>query len=397
MSLRHPVATLRGDLGHDSRWPALEGVRGIAIIGVVVYHVVRAWVGGGAWNGQGVHDDKVPEVLWWLAMGRLGVDVLFVLSGFLVYRSWESIRKHAPSRRNAIGTYAFRRGQRIMPAYWLSLAVFIPWLAPELLEPENWRKLLLFLTAQSYWVPRLPDMVNTVYWTLTTEILFYVLLPVLAIGLRRHPWAVWAACVVLSTLWVHGNVDAWRGDLPAGWIAGRLDQFVLGAAASVALARHEAGRRSRAVELAAHPATPWLALAGVVALSQYQGSILSTDTADWWAALLHPALAVCFGAIVVHLTQRPAPTWTMTTWLRFTALISYSIYLWHFPILVEGIDAAGQKGSGLAPTLDKLAVVALLLVVVVAISTASYLLAERAAITARARRGSASAPAKPAA
>lgn len=382
-------AAIATDLGHHQRWPALEGLRGVAIIGVVVYHVVRIWAGGGSWQSG----ERVPEPLWWLAVGRFGVDVLFVLSGFLVYRSWESIRtRAATTRAGAVRTYLFRRGQRIYPAYWLSLAVFIPWLAPELLRPENWRHLLLFLSGMAYWIRGLPDGVNTVYWTLTTELLFYLLLPVLAIGLRRRPVLVYLPCVALSYVWVHGEVEGIRGDLPAGWIAGRLDQFVVGAVISVLLARQEAGIRVRAVEVARHRAVPWIALGALLWLGQLQGSMLSTARADWVAALLHPGAALCFAALTLHLTLRPPPRWSVWGPLRFVALISFSIYLWHYPILVEGFAAFDQSGQGLVPTPAMVAVLVGLLTVVLVVSVASYLLAERPAIRARSRRAAGTRP-----
>jgi peptidoglycan/LPS O-acetylase OafA/YrhL len=389
MSVRHPAHAIRDDLSHEQRFPALEGLRGVAIIGVVLYHAVRIWVGSGSWNGGGTHPDKVPEALWWLATGRLGVDLLFVLSGFLVYRSWESIRHHAATKARALGTYAFRRGQRIYPAYWLSLAVFSVWLAPDLLHLGNWRQLLLFIPAQAYWVRGLPDQVNTVYWTLTTELLFYALLPILALGLRRRPWPVWLASVALSYAWVHGELEGVRGDLGAGFIGGRLDQFVIGAVISVLLARAEAGQEGRAVRWARHRAVPWIALGAVLWLGQLQGSMLSTARHDLVAALLHPALALSFAAMTLHLTQRPVPRWMTAHWLRFTALVSYSIYLWHYPILFQGFEAAGTAGDGLAPTPVKLAVLAALIGVIWLVATASYLVAERSAIRARTRRSGA--------
>ncbi len=371
----HLLAPFRSDLEHHPRWPALEGLRGIAMIGVVVYHVVRLVAGGGVWA------DQVAPPLRWLAGGRFGVDVLFVLSGFLVLRSWESIRSRSDSPLRALGTYAFRRGQRIYPAYWLSLLVLVPLLAPELLGTETLRRLFLFVGAQAYWVRGLPDLVNTVYWTLTTEVLFYVLLPLVAIGLRRRPWPVYLATAALSFAWVNGQLEGMRGELPAAFILGRLDQFVVGSAAAVLLTRHEQGRSSRTVSAAGHPVVPWIALATLAGLSHLQGSMLGTARDDWVAAALHPAVSLAFAALVLHLTLRPSPRFLENDGLRFIALISYSVYLWHFPILSEGLEAAGLDGTGATQIGEVGLVVAGLLVLVLVVSALSYLVGERPAMS----------------
>lgn len=375
-----PLAPFRSDLEHRPKWPALEGLRGLAMIGVVVYHVVRLVAGGGVWAGQ-------VDAPWrWVAGGRFGVDLLFVLSGFLVFRSWESIRSRAASTVRALGSYAFRRGQRIYPAYWLSLAVLVPLVAPDLLSADAWRRLLLFVGAQAYWVRGLPDAVNTVYWTLTTEVLFYVLLPAVAIGLRRKPWPVYLATVALSFTWVNGQLEGIRGELPAAFIFGRLDQFVVGSAAAVLLTRHGEGRPSRTVTAATHPVVPWIAIGVLAGLSHVQGTMLGTSRHDWVAAAMHPAVAFVFAALVVNLTQRPSPRFLENQPLRFLALISYSMYLWHYPILSEGLEAADLAGTGAAHPAKLALVLAVLLVAVVVVSAVSYLVGERAAMKARARR-----------
>lgn len=353
------------------------------MVGVVLYHVVRLVAGGGVWTEQ------VAPPFRWVAGGRFGVDLLFVLSGFLVFRSWESIRSRAESSLRALGNYAFRRGQRIYPAYWLSLVILVPLVAPDLLSVDSWRRLLLFVGAQAYWVRGLPDAVNTVYWTLTTEVLFYVLLPLLAVGLRRRPWPVYLATVLLSFTWLNGQLDSIRGDLPAAFILGRLDQFVVGSAAAVLLARHEEGRTPRSVTAAAHPVVPWLAIAALAVLSHLQSTMLGTSRHDWVAASLHPAVAFVFAVLVVHLVQRPSPALLANTSIRFLALISYSVYLWHYPVLAEGLDAAGLLDTGAEQLPKVVVVVAVLLVVTLAVSGISYLVAERPAMRARARRAAA--------
>src|SRR2546422_6422309 len=138
--------------------PTLDGVRGLAVLLVLAFHTL------GTFSPPSLH-----PLLWPLAGGTLGVDIFFVLSGFLLVRSWEASR--------SLKTFWWRRARRILPAYWVSLAVLVPLQAPRLLHDA--RSLALFASMQTFLQPRLPWAVNAAYWSLTPEVHFYFLLPAL--------------------------------------------------------------------------------------------------------------------------------------------------------------------------------------------------------------------------
>ncbi len=88
-------AALAHDLEAPSTWPALDSVRGLAVVGVVLLARVP--------RSAAVSPTGAPFWRWPLGTLRLSVDMFFVLSGFLVIRSWHSIRGRSSGSRPALG------------------------------------------------------------------------------------------------------------------------------------------------------------------------------------------------------------------------------------------------------------------------------------------------------
>jgi len=156
---------------------ALDGLRGIAAMAVVIHHLV---------GRQGLYAN--PDVEGWLALGSLGVDVFFVISGFIIP---SLLLKTQPGARLSL-RFLLRRLVRLLPPYWLavvfsalSLYVAGSALSAGVAEPAVW----LCHLSQSCGSLKITWW-NGVFWSLPVEIQFYAIAAVavpIALTLTR-PW-----------------------------------------------------------------------------------------------------------------------------------------------------------------------------------------------------------------
>jgi peptidoglycan/LPS O-acetylase OafA/YrhL len=363
------VPVLAEDLDRPTRWPVLDGFRGLAVLAVVGYHAVKLVLEA---HGR-VAADPMPWTQWPLGIGRFSVDAFFVLSGFLIVTAWD--------RRPELRRFFARRVRRIWPAYLATVVVLVPLLAPEVLD-SAW-DLLLLVTLQGHLSPGLTQSVNVPWWSLTTEVQFYVLVPVLAPLLHRRflRWVLLAGACALSAWW--WALAAEETALSGSLLPGRLPQFLVGALVGIAI-------RERAADVLTWSlaASRWIgrvAVGGIVALGLYlgaNGTYHRRDVAfDLW---IEPLSAVCLGLLLLHLVVRAEQgqrTLLDARPLRLAGLTSYSLYLWHFPILVAAVSWIDVTRS---PS-DAVLAVTLGLAASVAVSLVSYRLVERPALHGRRR------------
>jgi peptidoglycan/LPS O-acetylase OafA/YrhL len=298
---------------HNGRqfMPALQSLRGLAALWVVIYHLDVSLSGA-----------QLPLLgISGIRVGWLGVDLFFVLSAYLLGQPF--LEGRAPH----YGKFLADRFRRIAPAYYAATGISVA--------------VILFLF-RSQWHP-LPALatlvfvnnstqdtlyaVNPVFWSLAVEMQFYLLLPFLARLFRgRHwPWAL-AGCVAVAVLF-RGLTFAHGGPLGllAGtfWLPAFMAHFGVGLAAA----------RLRTVS------SPFLAsLAGVllvglpVALWIPQGSIGFGFESLAGQVLVRPLAAAGFALLVlaagtpgrVRRALEVAP-------LKTLGDISYSLYLVHLP------------------------------------------------------------------
>jgi peptidoglycan/LPS O-acetylase OafA/YrhL len=356
-------AALAHDLDAPSTWPALDSVRGLAVVGVVLWHMYRV---------SGVSPTGAPFWRWPLGTLRLSVDVFFALSGFLVIRSWHSIRGRAPGSVRALGEFWKRRARRVLPAYWVSLAVLLVVIARPVLH--NPRHLFLFASLSEYVRFWLPSQVNVVYWSLSVEWHFYLLVPLVAfLMMRIGRWTVLAGTIFLSFMW-WSHVPPM--DLPQGFVFGHLDQFVVGAIAGELVVAHASGSTHWIVRALRRPWFGAAVAAAMLAVGTYHGWRLHGGPELKLDALLHPVFGILSAALLVHLLTRPGRPRLENRTLRLLGLLSFSLYLWHWPILVHGVQWSRSYQvlpDALWVPLSEGTFVAIALVV----ATASYLLVER--------------------
>jgi peptidoglycan/LPS O-acetylase OafA/YrhL len=324
----------------------------------------------------------ISSLWWWMGTGRLGVDAFFVLAGYLVIGSWHSCRARAASTVAAIRDFASRRAWRIFPPYLAMLVILVPLLRPELLRPAGWGDLTRLATLQGYLEVHLPATLNVPIWSLTTEAHFYLVAPLMAwLVARVGGWRLWVLAAPFGLWWVQGT---WRGEHAAALLPGRIDQFLLGAAVAALLARVANGQRSRLVEaLTTKGALPVLTLA-LLAVGTYHGATFQHPIDGLWPDLVHPAAAVLMAGILVRLVAGPPVKLLEHPALVWLGGISFSLYLWHYPIIDQGLRLTGGTDGPMAQAV-------LTCLVLVALAVGVALLSQRLVEAPTLRRRSAAA------
>lgn len=354
----------------------LDGLRAFAVIAVFARH---AWGLAGSpavtlpsrWIGL-PDVDLTPFVV----MCSNGVDLFFVLSGYLLARSFLTADldgRPAPSLRR----YTRTRLYRVLPGYWFSLAalvlIFLPALSDEkaVFSVHGALAVLghipvlqtVFTFSYGVWGPGSP------YWTLTLEILFYLSLP-WAVRLfygRRAPWALLGSLMLtlgwltMARFWFAGAMS-WIADHSARdgaspafvrfWLGKQLPgyAFSFGVGIFVAKVTLLLARRTRPVPTWLAPASFLCGLATVaysmrwLGLRTLQGTfydalvLINTNSfeAKMFYYLEGTSMAVGFGLIVFGLVLGQRSAWSAPfrmSGLRLVGLLGFGIYLWHMPFL----------------------------------------------------------------
>jgi peptidoglycan/LPS O-acetylase OafA/YrhL len=147
------------------KYPAIDVLRALAALAVVGCHCVAL----GKWEPT-----SLGTFGYWLQYGWLGVDLFFVISGFVITST--AIKLRGLPWREYASVFWLRRGARILPLYYLTLIAFLLLVDHRAVTGDNAVKQIathVFLIHQ--WWPETAGSINGVTWTLGIEILFYLL------------------------------------------------------------------------------------------------------------------------------------------------------------------------------------------------------------------------------
>lgn len=368
-----------------TRIPSLDGYRGVAALGVLVYHTSDyADFLDNSRAGSHLLDN----------LGNFCVAVFFLLSGIVIFLPFVSASLSGAAAP-ATAPFLIRRFLRIFPGYWIALIAWAATASPDARAIGTvWGKVLMTEPYDARIKYVLAGL--GVSWTLTIEVAFYLLLPVyaalVALVARRAPDAggrLRIHLIGLGALYLVPNlwrlfVDRWTNHPTHvfNWLPHFLDWFALGMLLGTLFAwRAAGGRLPRAVtQLADRPWTCWtLSLACYCIIVVLKGDRIhwemkeSTAQTGW--RMFFQGLAAFFVLLPAVLGSRRQPAMRLfqARPVVFAGTISYGIYLWHTIVLNWMPDLFASTSGWVRLSLMSAVVAA----VTIPIATASYYLVER--------------------
>ncbi|MDJ1112935.1 acyltransferase family protein [Microbacterium dauci] len=295
--------------------PHVDGLRAFAVLPVVLFHLGAQWIPG----------------------GFVGVDTFFVISGYLItgilWREMDT--EPGDPRRFSIWVFYQRRALRILPALVVVFAAvvvmsaFVQSPAAQAALGSQVLAATLFVSNFYFWQnedyfaadPSSQPLLHT--WSLAVEEQFYLLFPLLlflvARWMRRHVLAVLAAIIALS---LAASIVVTAHEPGTAFYLLPTRAWELGAGALLAVWQLRRGRTS---------SSPWIAAVGLVLVV---GSVFLIDKSMPFPGAV--AIAPVLGAVLLI-------GWARGTWVGrvlefrpfiYIGTISYSLYLWHWPVIV---------------------------------------------------------------
>jgi len=317
------------DHSDHGRLPALDGIRGFAVLWVMLHHFLA---------GAAHHNPILNGIFAFARYGYWGVDIFFVLSGFLI----TGILLDTRGADNYFRSFYARRALRIFPLYYFALYlvfVLVPLFHPLSAQQSAMAKQQIWMWA---YVGNIAMVVKNApifdaggikllhFWSLAIEEQFYLVWPAVVLMFsRRGLVVICSALIVLATV-SRITLDQIGIEQPMAsfFTLSRLDGLALGAIAAV-LARGAGG-----LERWIRPAK-WLGVSAVIALAL---ALLAMQM-QWLEPLpgycVPPLRLGVFVSVLVLAvgSAGPARQALSSTWLRFLGKYSYALYVFHYMLI----------------------------------------------------------------
>jgi len=330
--------------------PTFDAFRGLAVLAIVVYHLIL--------RSEWVPESGVLRSLF--VTGPLSLDVLFLVSGFVLF-----LPVAVKGSLGRAGGFFLRRFARIAPAFYVSLLVILVLFPLLVQDPDSaglpprdalavlYHALFIHNEVSIAFDAYYPGFgVNPAVWTLSVEIVFYLLLPLVAARYRRRPFLGLAIAVLITVAWrilldpgtnyLENAINP--SDLHQVWKQFPLFavDFAAGMTTAVLYVDVVRGRRlqvfrerSTAIALASLAALAVLLVLIGTTLTASRDPLVIAGTGfqePLVASVLFPLLVATF-ALSVSLTT--GPLWRALTNrpIRKLGDISYGIYLYHLLVI----------------------------------------------------------------
>ena len=340
--------------------PALDGLRGIAIIMVLLYHCF------------------FPLWKFGASAGWVGVDLFFVLSGFLITGILLDSRKS----KTYFKTFYLRRSLRIFPLYYLFLICFFLispfFIAPGKLWPyqyyfdhqiwywfyaPNW-----LITFDNHWPP-VPKPLLDHFWSLAIEEQFYLLWPLLVFVFNRRALILICLVLIFQSIIIRNIFENIGKDYSSSYVFtfARLDAISIGALIAIML-RSEIGKGF----LEKHTLKVLLgSFVTLVLLTLFTHTFNLKN--EYFIRIGYTVIGLFFGAYMVWAmaTGSVANTISDNKFFKFFGKYSYGIYIYHWlvsPLLTDQLGKYFSQFTSRSPWLLASFITVLIIIVMSVIS-----------------------------
>jgi peptidoglycan/LPS O-acetylase OafA/YrhL len=192
----------------------LDGVRAIACLSVVAFHINLIAMSYHLWQPYPASNFLVSAIAM---QGGSGVTLFFVLSGFLLFMPYAKALLFAGEQWPSIKRFYVRRIFRIWPGYYVALILLVVLSQPQYLTPAHLPELGLFTIFLMDSTKQTFQQLNGPFWTLAIEWQYYMLLPFIALGFHKlvgsgsiqQRW--WRLMACLGALAAWGVLSRWWG------------------------------------------------------------------------------------------------------------------------------------------------------------------------------------------
>lgn len=321
-------------------YPFLDGIRGIAILWVFLFHSLGESYGWNhfPWRGwlRSFDEPRSLVLLFPLSLGGLGVAIFFAVSGFCIHLS------HVRNREKGWRYFFHRRFFRIYPAYLAAILIFFflwPWHNYSLYSPTSFKSIIAHLFGVHNLYIHTKFDINPSMWSIGTELQLYAVYPLLLIVMSKLGWGYGLIAMLVFELFVKAigsGITEDRQSLQMFALSNSPFAFWFSWAIGAYVAQNSIIERRESFKWVDFRVLILLNLAAVLykplAFASFPLIAFATAVAiDRYIAKRWHSIKLPFGRTV----------WNHLTWL---GIISYSVYLVHQPILAQAGNLLAKLG-----------------------------------------------------
>jgi peptidoglycan/LPS O-acetylase OafA/YrhL len=318
------------------RLAVINGMRGYAILGVIYFHLIGTFLNQPGWQPSSIGNLSFYPFTF-LGNGWLGVNLFFILSGFVLYLPYANGSRQITSSSDTWSFYK-HRASRLFPLYYTLLIISMIFIAHEINVQDFsfWKNLLLMSTftfnfTKETFIPQS----NYVLWSLGIEVLFSVAFPLLIMGIKKmgivkFTFAVFYLSFIVRVISCFNPefMVAPHLNMIKDSLFGRLDDFMAGMIIAhwfVTNWKEEwLGRKSVSLF--------FVSIVIVLVGCNLSDLIYLNHVPFYLEPLINSFFQLGFGMMLLsllHMKKNVIRYFFTNYFLQLTGMMCYSLYLWH--------------------------------------------------------------------